>query len=147
MPDLLEVATAKTKSKKPQEKNGDETTTVEPLAPRPRLFMVQQAIGGFSIVNGNMPPPNLLRVQVAYNIRRGNPLKKYSPIDFDLGKSPIKVSPASEGIKILEQREKEMIINIIEPKFNLTLTGFDDNRDLFVNVKPLQEGRLDEQED
>jgi hypothetical protein len=57
-----------------------------PEIPRtPPRFRVSRVDGGFS-VNGmsGAPLPSAIRVRFAYDVRRGNPLKKFRPYDFSL---------------------------------------------------------------
>src|SRR5690606_12114234 len=71
----------------------------EPPEPGPDVpatlpsYRMEKTKGGFSILpSGNAAaPPSQLDIRMAYDIRRGNPLKKYNTADFDVSKSPITI--------------------------------------------------------
>jgi hypothetical protein len=79
--------------------------------------------------------PNFFEVHVAYDVRRGNPLKKYNPADFDLGS----VSISSSGIEVKKLQGNRMIAAIRDPQFTVTVSGFDEHRDLFIRVSSKEE--------
>lgn len=100
-------------------------------------FKVHKVKGGFTISsaskNGDLP--DFFEVRVAYDVRRGNPLKKYSPADFNLGA----VSISASGVEIKRTQGNRMIAAIRDPQFTVTVTGFDEHRDLFVRVSSKEE--------
>jgi hypothetical protein len=108
-----------------------------PRQARPTRFRIRKITGGFTISNasGNGPVPIFLDVRVAYDVRRGNALKKYSPADFDL--SGLAISP--DGVEIKKLQNNLMVVEVVNPQFAVTVTGFDEHRDLIVNVKPKEE--------
>ncbi len=106
-----------------------------PLTSKPRLYNVQKNAGGFTIFQGEgFSPPAMLDIRVAYDIRRGNPVKKYKPADFELDSSPIRLEPAPEGIDILSLKYNRVIFRARESNFRMTFVGFDEQRDLYVKV-------------
>jgi hypothetical protein len=71
------------KPKRPEEKKkkkkGDESDPFpDGHEPRKKRFRVQKADGGFTVTRGDtgMKPPSRLNIRVAYDSRRGNPLKR-----------------------------------------------------------------------
>jgi hypothetical protein len=98
---------------------------------------VRKVSGGFTISNasneGTAPP--FFEVRVAYDVRRGNPLNKYDGADFDLSSLPMKF----DGVEIKSKKGNRMTATVLAPQFNLTVTGFDEHRDLFVRVNPKEE--------
>jgi hypothetical protein len=128
----------KKKKKKGQESEDDDQEQQEP---RKKRFRVQKAKGGFTITRGDAgtPPPARLSIRVAYDIRRGNPLRKYNTADFRLNHIPIKLEPPPDGLKVITKEENRIVVDILDPEFRLTVAGFDELRDLFVNVK-MEEG-------
>lgn len=129
---------AKTPKEKPKPKEGVEPDDIpEPPPASPRRFLVNKVEDGFSVIKGsnNATPPDSLLVQVAYNVRRGNPLKKYNPADFAI--QDLKIS--HQGIEFKRVEKNEALVKVVDPDFALTVTGFDENRDLFVKVKAIQE--------
>lgn len=111
-------------------------TKTQTPPPKPRRFRVQKARGGFSVVPGDdgAGPPSLLDIRVAYDIRRGNPLKKYNIADFRLDKKPVRFDPEPQGVDILERSENRMLVAVTDPNFSLHVTGFDERRDLYVRA-------------
>ncbi|HMG76108.1 MAG TPA: hypothetical protein VK582_21580 [Pyrinomonadaceae bacterium] len=98
-------------------------------APR---FRVQKVKGGFSVTRGaqtaTMPP--FLDIRVAYDIRRGNPLRKYDPADFALEA----LTEKSKGVVITGKSGNQMRVTVQQPDFEVAVSGFDEQRDLFVKV-------------
>lgn len=132
-PDSQEFKTNKKRKKKKGTESDDDDIIVEP---RLKRFRVQKIPGGFTVVRGDAAakPPARLDLRVAYDLRRGNPLNKYDPADFKLGRGDIRIEER-EGMKIVEQGDNRLLVEIHDPEFRLTLAGFDQKRDLFVNVK------------
>jgi hypothetical protein len=128
----------KKKKKKGKESEDDDKEQQEP---RKKRFRVQKAKGGFTITRGDAgtTPPARLNIRVAYDIRRGNPLRKYNTADFRLNHIPIKLEPPPDGLKVITKEENRIVIDILDPEFRITVAGFDELRDLFVNVK-MEEG-------
>ncbi|HID24527.1 MAG TPA: hypothetical protein EYP14_19310 [Planctomycetaceae bacterium] len=130
---------ARTRQPDSGDQTGTQTTELDEF-PGPTLqpFRLQKVRGGFSIVRGNKAAaiPALLEIQVAYDVRRGNPLAKYHPADFELDKRPIKLKPKPRGIRVLECTGNSILAQVIKPDFSLHVTGFDENRDLYVKVTP-----------
>lgn len=127
---------------RPKPKPGD--TTDDPqdtIEPRKKRFRIQRTSGGFAIVRGDAgtDPPASLRVRVAYDVRRGNPLKKYDEADFRIGAGAVKLDPAPQGVHIVSSERNEILASITAPDFRLTVSGFDARRDLYVHVS-LTEG-------
>jgi len=81
--------------------------------------------------------PRRLEVLVAYDVLRGNPFQRYSPLDFCMGRS-IKVQP--RGARVLSCHDNRLELEIEDSRFDVAVTGFDENRDLRVKVRPLEEG-------
>jgi len=79
--------------------------------------------------------PRSIVIQIAYDVRHGNPFKKYRPFDFSLKEEPIKIRGKGVKASILEPNALKLFIE--DSKFVLTVTGFDPNRDL--RVKTLRE--------
>jgi hypothetical protein len=71
---------------------------------------------------------------MAYEVRSGNPFKKYTPLDFEVSRDPIHVR--AEGVKLMLCRENTIVIEVVRPDFNLTVNGFDTRRDLRVRTHP-----------
>lgn len=144
-PDKAEQEPAAPEKKK-KKKGRDTIDDPDPQEPAKKRYRVQKSPGGFVVTRGDAGthPPALLNIQVAYDIRRGNPLRRYNTADFRLNQSPIKLDPAPKGIKVLKKEDNRLMVEVIDPDFYLAIVGFDDKRDLFVNVK--MEDGTDDQE-
>lgn len=107
----------------------------------PQKFDVQKVPSGFQIVPADIPSPFQpfkLRVEVAYAVRRGDPLKRWSPYDFKLIKPPLSVQKHSQ-VRILREQDNLLEIEVLARDFSFAITGFDPNRNLQVRVIELQE--------
>lgn len=124
----------------PRRRNqGDPIIPEVTVEPKKKRFRVNRIAGGFSVVNGasDAPKPYALEIRVAYDRRRGSPLNKYDPADFELGKRPIEVT--TQGLDIMERDGNRLRVRVVDAEFAVTVTGFDENRDLFVDVQPREE--------
>jgi hypothetical protein len=109
--------------------------------PAPKSFRVEKIKGGFRVRPGDpgAQTPKGLHIKVAYSIRRGNPLTKWFKADFELDKAPISLGSDLKGITVLSRSGNEITAEVTETDFLLSLSGFDENRDLFVKVTVPQE--------
>jgi hypothetical protein len=103
--------------------------------------VIEPLSGGFKLVWSGPASegtfPLAVKAQVAYEIRQGNPLKKYHPDDFDLGRVPITVE--QDGVKRLRSTGCRMDFVAEKPEFAVKVSGFDPNRDLRVRVEAAPE--------
>jgi hypothetical protein len=81
--------------------------------------------------------PRRLEVLAAYDVLRGNPFRRYSPLDFRMDKS---IAVQARGAGIVTRQENRLELEIKAPEFEVLVTRFDENRDLRVKVRPLGEG-------
>jgi hypothetical protein len=123
---------------RPRRKKKQAVITVPqpPVLPQPRRRVrISHAPGGFRISAGpdfaEVQLPARLRVEVAYDVERGNALKDWEPYDFDLGVSGGDVAIAALGA-ICESRGQRIELEIEDPAFELEVSGFDPQRDLVV---------------
>ena len=82
-------------------------------------------------------PRQPIEVHIAYDRRGGNPLKKYSTTDFRLNENPIRIEAKNAIIEIRDPNH--MMISPLGDEFSVVVTGFDVNRDLFVQARNSQE--------
>ena len=102
-------------------------------------FRVVQRSGGFAILPGSEPLPSvLLRVRVSYDVRRGDPLRRYRTSDFRLDEEPIIVEVRNG--RILRIRDNFVEVELLGPDFSVEVTGFDEKRQLYVKV--IEEPRI-----
>lgn len=127
----------KTRQKRRKKPQGPDPTDPEPMPePRRKRYRLEQVAGGFRIGTGDPDAevPALIEIRAAYDVRRGNALKKYDPADFDLADAEFKLEPAPHGIEIQERSGNRMLVKVLEKDFQLCVTGFDTKRDLLVNI-------------
>jgi hypothetical protein len=136
---------AKREIKKKDEKPGSEQNTPDiKVHHNDKKFILEQITGGFSVKSNNakLSYPAKVEIDVAYDTRKGNPLQKYDISDFRLDQSPIKVRKPPKGMNIIKIRENVIYAEITKDDFEISATGFDQNRDLYVKVR-MSEGNYD----
>jgi hypothetical protein len=125
---------------KPRKTNKGEAVDPEPETETGLgRYTLSKVPSGFAVTRGRpgAATPAELRITVAYDRRRGPPLAKYSPYDFKLNEAPMTVRVS--GGQIMEQRLNRLVVKVTEPGFRVTVTGFDENRDLYVDVRAEEE--------
>ena len=109
---------------------------------QPQVFDIAQIEGGFRVrlASGLTNPPARVRLRVAYEIPRGNPLSRYSPEDFLLhGRDALphqmggcEVRRGSAG--------NDLFLDIDDPEdFEFAVSGFDPLRDVYVRIERISE--------
>ena len=79
--------------------------------------------------------PQFAGVQMAYEVRRGNPFSAYQPLDFEVDRPPIEVQ--GQGAEVVRQSRNLIVLRIQDPEFKLAVRGFDSRRDVRIKVVPL----------
>ncbi len=131
-------------SNKPRKKKKKSPVVIPPPPmPRPKDFSISKNEDGFIVTTTSTTSedrfPQNIRIDVAYDVATGNPWKKYSPLDFKLGKnSGIDVSMTKEKARLLSARENSLKLEVTGIPFKLTAKGFDVNRD--IKIKLVKEG-------
>ncbi len=127
-------------------KKGEQTEAelIEIKNRRPRRFRIESLKSGFRLVKGDAPitPPISVRIRVAYDVRRGNPLAKFHPADADLRALEHETIDGSVTVdSVTPEAKKGLIIDVTlnKPEFRLDYTGFDADRDLYVKADELKE--------
>lgn len=121
------------KAKRP----GSTSPIPDPPPRTPPRYHVRKAEGGFTIAGageGTQPPAELL-ASVAYEVRKGNPFKKYRPFDFKIGAAGVEVD--AHEIEIIETSENRLRFSPSTSGFRVQVKGFDPNRNLVVRVTEL----------
>ncbi len=134
IPKKLESEEPKEKAK-PRKRNKGEVVRPEPnIEPRLRRYTLAKVANGFTITKGQIgaPIPTEIRIAVAYDRRRGSPLVKYSSADFKMNEAPLVIEVSGGQVTI--QQLNRLVVRITEPDFRVKVAGFDENRDLFVDV-------------
>jgi len=99
---------------------------------KPPAFRLSRRDGGFRIAGRSRSWSHTIEVAVAYDRRGGSPLRHYVPADFQLGKSPIHIEVVGAAIEIPEPNRIIVLPGAAE--FEVTVDGFDLNRDLFLQT-------------
>jgi hypothetical protein len=100
---------------------------------RPRQFHITRFDGGFKVSNNPKSPqrPDAIMARVAYDVRRGDPFKRYRRYDFDLADPSIGVRSFGCAVTV-DGNELRAVIE--QDSFGIEVKGFDLNRDLVVRV-------------
>ena len=107
---------------------------IEPPTSGPQYARVNKIASGFTITQGKdlLPKQAEIEIRIAYDVRRRSALKAYRTTDFEVNKSPIKLSEPV-GCTILDSTENRIRLQILNSaSFRLDVTGFDQNRQIFV---------------
>lgn len=107
----------------------------KPVVPgTPKRYNVRRVDGGFRVAGRAESEmfPDQLSVAVAYDVRRGNPFKKYRAFDFNLSAPDIRIE--ATGCDIVAAEGNRLVVKPHGPGFDVAVTGFDVERDLVVRV-------------
>jgi hypothetical protein len=122
---------------KPRPKPGDDKE--EPprdIRSTPSRIKITRVAGGFTVCQGDAPPqtPYVVEIRCAYDVRDGNPLKKWDRADFVLGRSSNPVT-CTGAARVSVVRDNIVLLIIEGPEYAAELKGFDVNRDVFVRAE------------
>jgi hypothetical protein len=124
------------KIQKPAEENEGEESEDDFVFPesKPRLIILSRIKSGIAIRKNprTQDLPVSVRAEFAYNVRKGNPFKKYLPADFALEKDPLIVE--SKNVRIMTKANNILEFEIENSEFSIEISGFDENRDLVVKA-------------
>ena len=70
--------------------------------------------------------------EFAYDVRSGDPFKKYAPADFDLGDGMLRVKGTNVDVQVRQDNRLEFTVT--GSPFEVRVTGFDRYRDLKVRL-------------
>ena len=79
----------------------------------------------------NAATPGQIIVRAAYDCRRGNSFEKWDPADFQLVSLALKCT----GAHSIATKGNRMVFAIDGPAFEIPFGGFDERRDLRVDVR------------
>lgn len=117
--------------------NGESAGPDAPAGPggREAGFRLDRLPGGFRITGAaeDNAPPAAIVVEVAYEVRRGNPFAQYQSFDFELDRAPISVLAANAELD--ELGGNRLLLRPKGPDFGLVVTGFHVARDLRVRAR------------
>jgi hypothetical protein len=122
----------KRKTKGPDEEESDDDFI--PPKSEPRLIKLTRIKSGFAIRKNPITDelPVSVKVEFAYNVRKGSPFKKYMPSDFSLENDSLTME--CENVTIVSKYGNVLEFEIGNAEFNVILSGFDENRDLVVRA-------------
>lgn len=119
-------------------RNGDQPglPLVEPKPLSLEPFDIEQIRGGFCIRrtghHSRCQCPQRLEILVAYDRSQGNPLTRYRSDDFDLAT----MRKELPGVREVSCGENHITVDVLEDTFRVEITGFDENRDIYVRARP-----------
>lgn len=104
------------------------------ISRRTNPYRIVPAEGGFTVVGDSTVTAGCeLVVSVAYDVVKGDPFLRHSPVDFDLSKSDIGIE--LDAVRITGATPSTVCLVADGGEFRVELTGFDPNRDLAVKVE------------
>ena len=112
------------------------TRTKVDVKRRPRIFRLSRTSGGFTASfteKGQQIVPMRVRIRLAYDVRRGNPYKKWNAADFDLEKDDKRIMHS--GGNLLDAAGNRLEVLARSADWKLQLKGFDPDRDLIVDIR------------
>lgn len=106
-----------------------------PLPRKPRPYGLRKVSGGFEVTRGEPETerPAQLLIQAAYDVRQGDPLKRYEYFDFDFSSAEMLIH--GEGVSLTRTDKNLIVARITADDFRIRVTGFDANRDVYVRVR------------
>jgi hypothetical protein len=129
------------KKPKGRDGKGEQSPKPDPDIPRSqKRFRVKKIKGGFSVVptSNDASPPKRLDIRIAYDVRRGNPLKKYNPADFKLNddNSAGRLNFERRNVHVIMCDSNHIVLDIKDSDFAFSVSGFDERRQLYVKALP-----------
>jgi hypothetical protein len=106
-----------------------------PIRRAPALVRVSRIATGFSVrlTDDGKAKVIGLDARVAYDVRRGNPFKRYATDDFDLAQLQVEVV----GATVTKRDGNLLELDVNDPDtFSLQVRGFDEHRDINVDASP-----------
>jgi hypothetical protein len=134
---------SRSRDKKKPDRPGTDPDKPTPPDRRLRPFIIDRIEGGFVVRNGDtngLPLPKALYIRAAYQVRRGNPFKKYDIADFDFSQ---RVNTQLTGASALEKKANSLRVKIDSDDFRIEATGFDPKRDVRVEVRREEDENVD----
>lgn len=135
----IEKAEGPQRQRKPgEEQNGKPKFNPPPY--EPKWFQIAERAGGFTVSrmpSVPMPENPALSVAVAYDLPRGDPLRNWNSLDFEIGENAGQLKPKGKGLKAKRLAGNRLLLNQFEESFSISVDGFDRHRDLLVRVDEL----------
>lgn len=131
----VQFSSMTSKATKESDDNQQRLRTLKARSRRPRSWRLNRREGGFRIA-GRPEASELNRgieILVAYDRRSGSALRRFSITDFLLDHAPVQIDVHGAEIEIPDPNR--MIVYPTAETFDVTVTGFDRNRDLFLQAR------------
>ena len=112
----------------------------KPVTPRepakPKIASISKVDGGFkiSIDDSRSSVPDL-EVRVAFDVRKGNPFAKWVKEDFNFDGDDSTLKVESSGCVVVATGNSVLLTSVSPKTFEFKVTGFDQRRDLRVDVE------------
>lgn len=126
---------------KAQASSGRKKKTLKPkidVPPRQVALSIKRMSGGFELVPGPAAEeweyPRKIRVRMAYDMIGANPFSRFSKYDFSL-KSGSDLKLEAENASYEVDKDNVLVVTAESPEFSLTVSGFDERRDLVVDAR------------
>ena len=113
------------------QRDADDPPTSPPTPGACRIGKIHRGFSVYSNPERPLPPGTRLTVRVAYNVRQGNPFKRYKRDDFLLEG----LHPGMSGLTLLGRSGNVAYAETTGGDFRLSFEGFDEHRDLYVDAK------------
>lgn len=139
LPETDEDAKNRKKPKTDKQKGDDPDKDPPVIEPKKKAYRLGRLDTGFRI-SGNPDvedKPREIIIRVAYNRRRGSVFRKRKGLvpDFDLSDDATPLTIDMRNAKITESSENHIAIIVEGNDFELSVSGFDPNRDLVVDPR------------
>jgi hypothetical protein len=102
--------------------------------PTPKPFKLREVAGGFRLESVEQAERRVetFSIRMAYALRSGDPFRHYSQLDFEAAKLQLR----GEGVEVTEAHENRIVLKVSNPRFVFQVSGFDQLRDVEVDVTP-----------
>ncbi|WP_223478072.1 hypothetical protein [Oricola indica] len=128
--DKAQAGSGKKKKKSPKPKPD--------VPPRQIALSINRTPGGFELTPGpgaqEWEYPRKIRIRMAYDMIGANPFTRFSKFDFSL-KSQSDLNLEAENASVEIEKDNVLIVTAESPEFSLSISGFDERRDLVVDAR------------
>ena len=125
------------------DEEGESPVVVGPdVVPARRWYALTRIQGGIHLKRSQeaaMPERAQLRVQLAYDISRGDPLKGWSAFDFNLRHTEV-FTFRGRGIEPTAESGNVLRLRVTRDDFYFKATGFDTDPDLYIRIDEITHG-------
>lgn len=112
---------------------------LEPITADPKWYAIstRSGRGGFSVNRSQaapIPHDAKLRVSVAYDLPKGDPLKNWSKLDFVISENGGALALKGKGLRAFPMTGNTLLLKDFQEEFQFVVEGFDEHRDLFIRI-------------